>query len=74
MAEPQEVARKTGVRQGGLSPVGYRRERGYRFFSSPHCGTVDGMLQKPVQGRGRGFTGGGEPLVVISAREWCFFA
>jgi len=32
MAEPQEVARKPGVRHGGLSPGGYRRERCYRFL------------------------------------------
>jgi len=35
LAEPQEVARKPGVRQGGLSPGGYRRERGYRLLFQP---------------------------------------
>ncbi|NPV39257.1 MAG: hypothetical protein HPY78_08295 [Brevinematales bacterium] len=62
LSEPQEVARKPGVRQGGLSPGGYGRERGYRLFFQP----ARGMKVVGYRNRRRGGAGvskGAEPLL-----------
>jgi len=70
LSEPQEVARKPGVRQGGLSPGGYGRERGYRLFFQPARGDEGRWLQKPPQGRGRGFKRGGAPFAPRGSASW----
>ncbi|QJR22542.1 hypothetical protein BREVNS_1792 [Brevinematales bacterium NS] len=62
--------RKPGVRHGGLFPGGYRRERGYRLFFQPAPWETGRWLQKPPQGRGRGFQKGRSPF--CPARERFF--
>jgi len=62
LAEPQEVARKPGVRQGGLSPGGYRREQDYRFLFQPAPRETGRWPQKPPQGRGGVFKRGEAPF------------
>jgi hypothetical protein len=70
LAEPQEVARKPGVRQGGLSPGGYRRERDYSFLFQPAPRETGRWPQKPPQGRGGVFKRGEAPFAPRGSALW----